>query len=134
MHTQLTDHSPAGGRLTRAADPEKIARIHAGKMDASMSFNEKVWALTARIPAGSVTTYAAIARALGSTGYRAVGQALHRNPYAPKVPCHRVVGSNGKLTGFAQGIDRKAALLKKEGLPVKDNKVLLGEITLHEFK
>ena len=61
-----------------------------------MTFNEKVWALTSRIPAGKVATYAQIAQHLGTRGYRAVGNALNRNPYAPAVPCHRVVGSDGK--------------------------------------
>src|SRR5688572_28308860 len=64
--------------------------IKAGKILPGMSFNEKVWALTARIPVGQVRTYADIARELGTKGYRAVGNALNRNPYAPVVPCHRV--------------------------------------------
>lgn len=81
-----------------------------------MSFNEKVWALTARIPRGQVTTYRHIAQALKSKAYRAVGNALNRNPYAPTVPCHRVVGSNGSLTGYAHGIARKRDMLKREGI------------------
>lgn len=96
-----------------------------GKLDAAMNFNQKVWALTARIPKGQVTTYAAIARALNSKAYRAVGQALHNNPYAPKVPCHRVVGSDGKLTGFAQGLPRKEQMLRREGVVIEQGKVPL---------
>src|SRR5918993_2308095 len=92
--------------------------IKAGRILPGMSFNEKVWALTARIPAGQVRTYASIARELGSKGYRAVGNALNRNPYAPGVPCHRVVGSDGKLTGFAGGLAKKERLLKDEGVEV----------------
>ena len=92
--------------------------IKAGKVLPGMSFNEKVWAMTARVPAGKVTTYAAIARALGTTGYRAVGNALNKNPYAPGVPCHRVVGSDGRLTGFAGGLAKKERLLKDEGVAV----------------
>ena len=61
-------------------------------------------------------TYAWIAQALGSKGYRAVGNALNRNPYAPAVPCHRVVGSNGSLTGFAGGLEKKRRLLTEEGV------------------
>ncbi|MBC8109002.1 MAG: MGMT family protein [Anaerolineae bacterium] len=87
-----------------------------------MSFNQKVWAMTARIPAGRVTTYAEIARALGSKGYRAVGNALNKNPYAPHVPCHRVVGSNGNLTGFAGGLDLKTKMLADEGIAVKNGR------------
>src|SRR3982751_1131113 len=96
-------------------DPFERA-IKAGKMVPGMNFNQKVWALTARVPAGKVTTYARIAQALGSKGYRAVGNALNKNPYAPQVPCHRVVGSNGSLTGFASGLDKKRKLLAAESV------------------
>src|SRR6478736_1721456 len=90
--------------------------IRAGKLKPGMTFNERVWTLTARIPAGKVVTYADIAAALGSKGYRAVGNALNKNPYAPGVPCHRVVGSDGSLTGFAHGIDKKRKILQTEGI------------------
>lgn len=101
--------------MTRTMLEDLIKR---GRIHDDMTFNQKVWALTSRIPRGRVTTYAAIARKLGSKGYRAVGNALNHNPYAPAVPCHRVVGSTGGLTGFAHGIDRKRALLKSEGVPL----------------
>jgi len=101
------------------------SQIKAGQIVKGMNFNQKVWALTARIPAGQVRTYAWIARELGSKGYRAVGNALNRNPYAPAVPCHRVVGSNGSLTGFAGGIDRKRKLLTDEGIAMKNGRVVL---------
>jgi methylated-DNA-[protein]-cysteine S-methyltransferase len=97
--------------------------VTSGKISKAMSFNQKVWALTARIPAGRVTTYAEIARALGTRGYRAVGNALNRNPYFPKVPCHRVVGSSGALTGFAAGIGKKRSLLQGEGVPMNGARV-----------
>ena len=99
--------------------------IKSGTILPGMNFNEKVWALTARIPAGQVRTYAWIARELGSKGYRAVGNALNRNPYAPAVPCHRVVGSNGSLTGFAGGIEMKRKLLAGEGVEFNNGKVKL---------
>lgn len=97
--------------------------IQSGRIVSGMSFNEKVWAMTARIPRGKVVTYADIARALGSKGYRAVGNALNRNPYAPAVPCHRVVGSDGSLTGFAGGLEKKQRLLNREGVKVRSGKV-----------
>lgn len=100
--------------------------IRAGQIVPGMTFNQKVWALTARIPAGKVTTYAAIARALGTKGYRAVGNALNRNPYAPEVPCHRVVGSTGALTGFAGGLDKKCSLLRSESVPITKQQVDLS--------
>ncbi|HMB95872.1 MAG TPA: MGMT family protein [Tepidisphaeraceae bacterium] len=102
-------------------------QIKSGKLAASMNFNQKVWALTARIPQGKVVTYGDIAKKLGTKAYRAVGNALNRNPYAPLVPCHRVVGSNGSLTGFAHGTDTKKRMLEKEGVRfVTDSKVDLS--------
>jgi methylated-DNA-[protein]-cysteine S-methyltransferase len=92
------------------------AAIKSGKLQRGMNFNQKVWAMTARVPKGKVVTYADIAKALGTSAYRAVGNALNRNPYAPAVPCHRVVGSDGSLTGFAGGIDMKKRLLTDEGV------------------
>ncbi len=96
-------------------------QIKSGKLSPAMSFNQKVWALTARIPQGKVVRYADIARALDCTAYRAVGNALNKNPYAPGVPCHRVVGSDGSLTGFAGGLAKKRDLLKREGLTLRNN-------------
>lgn len=95
--------------------------IHDGRIVEGMNFNQKVWAMCARVPRGKVVTYAQIAKALNSNGYRAVGNALNRNPYSPAVPCHRVVGSNGALTGFAGGIPKKRRMLAEEGVAVGDN-------------
>src|SRR5688500_4527702 len=102
--------------------------IKLGKLTPGMTFNQKVWALCARVPAGQVTTYGEIAKALKSKGYRAVGNALNKNPYAPLVPCHRVVGSTGELTGFAGGLAKKKALLAREGVELtKSGRVVLRE-------
>ena len=79
-----------------------------------MNFYELVWALCARVPEGRVTTYGEIARKLGGNAFRAVGNALNRNPYSPDVPCHRVVGSNGSLTGYGGGLERKSWLIDHE--------------------
>ncbi len=87
------------------------------------SFSQKVWSLTKKIPRGKVTTYKIIAEKMGTRAYRAVGNALNRNPYAPVVPCHRVVGSDGSLTGYAHGLKRKKELLKKEGINVRSGRV-----------
>jgi methylated-DNA-[protein]-cysteine S-methyltransferase len=101
--------------------------IRAGRLQPGMNFSERVWALTARIPAGQVVTYGDIAGALGkSRGARAVGNALNRNPYAPGVPCHRVVGSDGKLTGFAGGLPKKEQMLNAEGVRVARGRADLG--------
>jgi len=81
------------------------------------AFRQQVWGALREIPYGTTTTYGAIARGLGLTGHgaRAVGLANGANPLAIVVPCHRVVGSNGKLTGYAGGLDRKRQLLALEG-------------------
>jgi methylated-DNA-[protein]-cysteine S-methyltransferase len=101
--------------------------ILAGRVVKGMSFNQRVWAVCARVPRGKVTTYAAIARKLGTQAYRAVGNAMNKNPYAPKVPCHRVVGSDGSLTGFAGGLEKKKRLLRSEGVAFANGKVKLAE-------
>jgi methylated-DNA-[protein]-cysteine S-methyltransferase len=101
--------------------------ILAGRVVKGMSFNQRVWAVCARVPRGKVTTYAAIARKLGTQAYRAVGNAMNKNPYAPRVPCHRVVGSDGSLTGFAAGVEKKKRLLKAEGVAFANGKVKLAE-------
>jgi len=90
------------------------------------SFADKVYSLCRKIPKGKVTTYKEIGKKLGGRGqiYRAVGVALNKNPYSPKVPCHRVVLSNGKVGGFAKGSKKKIALLKKEGVNIKDGKII----------
>ena len=104
-------------------------QIKSGQVLPDMTFSQKVWALTARIPKGKVVTYADIARKLNTRAYRAVGNALNQNPYAPDVPCHRVVGASGALTGFAAGVEKKEALLRSEGVPMKNGRVILTGIT-----
>lgn len=92
------------------------------------SFNEKCYSILVKVPKGKVTTYKEIARKLNSKSYRAVGNAMNKNPYAPKVPCHRVVKSNGEVGGFAFGVKKKIEMLKKEGVYIdKNNKIDLKE-------
>lgn len=98
------------------------------------NFFEQCYKLTSQIPKGKVTTYKEIARALGSRGYRAVGNAMNRNPNAPKVPCHRVVCSDGRMGGYAYGIGKKESILKKEGIEFKNGKVNNLKNYLHSFK
>jgi len=85
------------------------------------AFQARVWAELRRIPPGHTTTYGALAARLGSPkAMRAVGMANNRNPIAIVIPCHRVVGADRSLTGYAGGIERKRWLLEHEGalLPV----------------
>ena len=98
-----------------------------------MSFNEKCYAILRKVPKGKVTTYGSIARALKSKGYRAIGNAMNKNPYSPKVPCHRVVSSNGNIGGFAHGSKVKIRLLESEGIKIKDNKIIDFEKVLFRF-
>ena len=74
----------------------------------------QVWDLIAAVPRGETTTYAALGRAVG-VGPRVAGQFVARNPLSVVVPCHRVVASDGRLTGYAGGVDRKRRLLELEG-------------------
>ncbi|HEX6761514.1 MAG TPA: methylated-DNA--[protein]-cysteine S-methyltransferase [Gaiellaceae bacterium] len=79
-------------------------------------FHEHVLTALARVPYGLTTTYGALARESGHPGAaRAVGTVMNRNPIPIVLPCHRVVGANGALTGYAGGLDRKQALLRLEG-------------------
>ena len=78
-------------------------------------FDRRVWELIAEIPYGQTTTYGDLARDLGTgTDPRDVGAAVGRNPLSIVIPCHRVIGSTGKLTGYAGGLERKRALLQIE--------------------
>ena len=79
------------------------------------AFQRSVWQRLLRIAAGTTRSYGEIAKELGSAkAVRAVGSAVGRNPVSVIVPCHRVVGSDGSLTGYAGGVDRKRALLELE--------------------
>jgi len=84
-------------------------------------FQKRVWALLLAIPYGRTTTYGALARAISAQTGRpmagqAVGGAVGRNPISIIIPCHRVVGANGSLTGYAGGLDKKLWLLAHEGV------------------
>lgn len=98
--------------------PMKLPKAILEKMTSYPDFYQKVWKACAEIPKGETRTYGWIAARIGKPkAARAVGQALGKNPFAPTVPCHRVVGSTGKLTGFSApgGVAAKRRLLVKEG-------------------
>lgn len=78
-------------------------------------FRRRVWQRLLEIPYGQTVTYGQLARSLGCRSAQAVGGAVGHNPISLIVPCHRVVGTDGGLTGYAGGIDRKACLLQLEG-------------------
>lgn len=110
--------------LERAA--QELAEYFAGKRDAftvpvrfaGSPFQQRVWQALQDIPCGATASYGDLAGALGlpPTHARAVGGAVGRNPLSVIVPCHRVLGTAGTLTGYAGGIERKRALLRREGV------------------
>jgi methylated-DNA-[protein]-cysteine S-methyltransferase len=94
------------------------------------AFQLKVYTALCHVPAGKCTTYKEIARVIHCRSQQAVGQALRRNPYAPTVPCHRVVKSNGSIGGFSgcrsgKQIDKKILLLQDEGVQFDE----IGSVT-----
>ncbi|WP_275337053.1 methylated-DNA--[protein]-cysteine S-methyltransferase [Nodosilinea sp. PGN35] len=87
------------------------------------AFQQQVWGLLRQIPAGTVATYGELAAKLGKpTAYRAVGLANSLNPVAIALPCHRVIGTQGQLTGYAGGLARKRWLLHHEGVTLPDER------------
>lgn len=116
--------SPPPG-LDVALFVDKLGRYFAGEDVAfdepldprvGTAFQKKVWSLTRGIPRGETRSYGELARAAGSPrAARAVGQAMARNPWPVVVPCHRVVGHAGGLTGFGGGLGMKERMLRMEG-------------------
>lgn len=88
-------------------------------------FYQQVYEATSLVPRGRVSTYASVARFLGKPkAARAVGNALHANPFAPKVPCHRIVKSDGQVGDFVDGTKRKIEILSQEGIKCSGGRVL----------
>ncbi len=103
-----------------------------------MEFRDIVYEICSRIPKGKVSTYKEIAKAARNTkAYRAVGRALKNNPYAPAVPCHRVVKSDGNIGGYfgdnPKNIRAKIKILKSEGVKIKNNKIVDFDDKLFRF-
>ena len=92
-------------------DPGFLPSLH----PQGSAFRQAVWNILLTIPRGQTMTYGEIARRLGVHSAQAVGGAVGHNPISILIPCHRVVGSDGSLTGYAGGVERKARLLQLEG-------------------
>ena len=90
--------------------------------------------LLLKIPKGKVTTYKEIARAMGTKGYRYIGQLLGKNPEPDKYPCYKVVCSNGSLGGYSGGLKDKIRRLKADGIGVRKGKIENFEQILYSFK
>lgn len=98
------------------------------------NFNERCYKLLSTVPAGKVTTYKALAQALGTNAFRAVGNAMNRNPYPRDiVPCHRVVNTDGRIGGYAGSPGEKIKRLKEEGVEIKDERIVGFKEKLHTF-
>jgi methylated-DNA-[protein]-cysteine S-methyltransferase len=102
------------------------------------NFSEKIYEQLRKVPKGRVTTYKELAHSVNSKAYRAVGQAMRKNPYAPLIPCHRVVASDGSIGGFSGSktglpIQKKIQMLRKEGIEFEDNRVTDFEEKLFRF-
>ena len=119
--------APAGESASISAAAEQLEEYLAGERTSfdlvlepqyGTPFERRVWDAVAAIPYGETATYAEIADRIGSPGAcRAVGRANGHNPIAIVVPCHRVIGSDGSLTGYAGGLPMKQALLELERAP-----------------
>lgn len=114
-----TEDPAAFGEIASAITALLEGRSAAGEIPVAVGgtpFQRRVWEELRRIPRGATVTYAQLAARVGRPGAaRAVGSAVARNPITIVVPCHRVVGADGSLTGYSGGIERKRALLALEG-------------------
>ncbi len=98
------------------------------------AFNARCYELLRQIPKGRVTTYKLMAEALGTKAYRAVGNAMAKNPDLITVPCHRVVKSDGSIGGYALGTEKKIELLESEGVRIEDGRVAELPALLYRFE
>ena len=98
-----------------------------------MDFNDRCYKLIAQIPKGKISTYKIIAKSLNTKAYRAVGNAMAKNPNPITVPCHRIINSNGSVGGYALGIDKKIKLLKKEGVLISKGRVIDNKKIMFSF-
>lgn len=91
------------------------------------TFQKQLYAKLRQVPRGKVTTYRDLAHAIDSTAYRAVGTAMNKNPFAPDVPCHRVIKTNGEVGDYAHGSAAKVTLLLAEGVEIENNRINLAK-------
>ena len=90
-----------------------------------MTLSTKVYRQLLRVPEGKVTTYGDLAKAVGlENGQRVIGMVMKKNPFPVIIPCHRVVKSNGKIGGYVYGERVKSNMLLKEGIKIKDGKII----------
>lgn len=99
-----------------------------------MNLEQKVYKKLIQVPQGKVTTYGELAKAVGlKNGQRVIGQIMKKNPYPVIIPCHRVVKSDGKVGGYSFGNSIKKNMLKKEGIKIKNEKILDWNKKFYKF-
>ena len=99
-----------------------------------MNLDKKIYKKLLEVPKGKITTYGELAKAVGlKNGQRAVGKIMNKNPYPVIIPCHRVVKSDGKIGGYAYGEEIKSDMLTREGIVVKNGKILDLENNIYRF-
>jgi methylated-DNA-[protein]-cysteine S-methyltransferase len=119
----VSKHNPllrqAGEELDRYFAGEPVAFDVPLDLDSGTVFQQTVWRALLQIPRGTTTSYGVLSARIGQpAAVRALGGAVGHNPLSIIVPCHRVIGADGSLTGYAGGLERKVALLKLEGTPL----------------
>jgi len=90
-----------------------------------LTLSTKVYVKLLQVPKGKVTTYGDLAKAVGlKNGQRAIGAIMQKNPFPVIIPCHRVIKSDGKIGGYVYGEKIKSQMLAKEGIKIKDGKII----------
>lgn len=114
---QVQQHNQACKTQLQAYFAKELQHFELALAPAGTVFQQQVWQALLTVPYGKTASYGDIAKAIANPkGVRAVGLANGRNPISIIVPCHRIIGANGKLTGYAGGLDKKAWLLTHEGV------------------
>ena len=99
-----------------------------------MNLDKRIYKKLLEVPKGKITTYGELAKAVGlKNGQRAVGKIMNKNPYPVIIPCHRVVKSDGKVGGYAYGEEIKSDMLTREGIVIKNGKILDLENKIYRF-
>ena len=99
-----------------------------------MNIDKKIYKKLLEVPKGKITTYGELAKAVGlKNGQRAVGKIMNKNPYPVIIPCHRVVKSDGKIGGYAYGEEIKSDMLTREGIVIKNGRILDLENKIYRF-
>jgi methylated-DNA-[protein]-cysteine S-methyltransferase len=99
-----------------------------------LNLDKKIYQKLLEVPKGKITTYSELAKAVGlKNGQRAVGKIMNKNPYPVIIPCHRVVKSDGKVGGYAYGEEIKSDMLTREGILIKNGKILDLENKIYRF-